>query len=159
MGHPETGLAVAQFSDEQAGADEGLGKRAGVLVQRRPCDAAGADAVVVLLHHDQLRQDRVEAASGRIGQGREDFLGAMRERAFHAADLAIGLESQFAVVASAFVKRLQGVLQQRQRIGVRVRRVAQHVVEMLRRVRILLEDQSRQCGGGADVFAMSPGRG
>ena len=86
----------------------------------------------------------------RIGrQCAEDFLGTVGEGAFESADVAIGLETQSARFAAAFVQCLQRVLQQRQCVRLRQRSIAQHVVQTHQCLRVFLETEAGQHRRGA----------
>ena len=142
---------MLQRAHEQARADEGFGQLPRRLVgERRPGHALRADRFAVGLHHHEQGEDLVEARARRRRQAGEHFLGTMRERANQAANLAIAAEGQLAGLGAPLVQGVQRVLQQRQRIDVLQRRIAQGVVQTRRAVGVVLEHQAGEHRGRPD---------
>ena len=123
---------------------ETIGPRRALAADRRLTVLADA--------HQRVQHLRQLGFDG-VGQVLEDRLGALRERAFDSAELAIRGQRQHAVLGAALVELLEGELQQRQDLAVPGRRVAQHVVEPLAARRVLLEAQARRARRQTDHLA------
>ena len=146
---------IGELGDEQPVLDEGIDELA-TLARRDvgPGRALAADRrLPVLPDAHQRVQDLRQLGFDVVGQFLEDGLGALRERTFDTAELAIRGEREHAVLGAALVQLLEGELQQRQDFPVPRSRIAQHVVEALAARRVFLEAQARGARRQADHLA------